>query len=360
MAESETTQRPADPGVDAAEPAAAAPGGAPRRRPRIRWYWWVVAAVSVVVMAGGVATVASVVSMNENAPRVAVARYLEALVHGTVSRALALTGTTTSESDVLLTDKAYAKAARHISGFTLAAPTVKGGTATVRATIKQAAHTYTQTFALTRTGQDFVVFDHWKLRPVALTRVAIAFDGPEQLPFTIAGQPLQSGPDVELRAFPGTYDVHPAFTDTMLGAPTFSVTAIGFGGAKPQPAAVSIGLTNDGEKAANQAVNDYLDTCAASTDMVPDGCPFHAVSGDGITIDSVEWSIVTRPEFTIGEWAQAGYAVVSTKLGAAQMTGTAHDGKGNSGEVGTPDIPFPVIGTVRFDGATAIYSQLVK
>jgi len=327
--------------------------------PRIRWFWWV-AAAAVVVMAGGALAVVSALALDANAPRIAVAHYLSALEKGHASQALAMTGSKAGPSDLLLTDKAFHNATKRITRFSLGRVSTAGDTATVDATIEQGGHKYSQAFQLTRTGRDLATISHWRLRPPALTRIAIAFTGPGPLQFTIVGQNFSSAPDVEFRAFPGTYNVLPEFPSRMYYAPPFTVTAVGFGNAEPKPADMAIDLSSEGESAAEQAVNEFMDKCAASTELVPAGCPFRAVGQAGVTVDSATWSLDTRPEFSVGGYTSRGWPVVSTTVGSAKMSGTAHDGSGRSGEVHTPEIPFGLVGFVTFDGDTATYAQFVK
>jgi hypothetical protein len=327
---------------------------------RFGWQWWVAIAAAALIMAGGLVVVVATMNANADAPRVAVGAYLSALQRGDASKALALDGVKVGSSDVLLTDKAYRNATKRISAFSLGTPVVKGDVATVAATITQGAHHYRQAFQLDRAGRSFVAFDEWKLQSVPLTKVAIEFDGPEGVGFTIVGQSIGSAAQVELRALPGTYNVLSSNSSPMFYTAPFTVTAIGFGSAKPQPAKVSIGLSWEGDKAARDAVAAFLDKCAASTALVPAGCPFHAFSAAGITVDSAHWTIARRPEVSIGPFTDGAWPVLSTTLGSAKLSGTAHDGAGNSGDVHTSDLPFALIGTITFSGETATYSQLIK
>ena len=202
----------------------------------------------------------------------------------------------TGPSDILLTDKAYGNATKRITAFTLRPAVIGGDHASVTASITQGAHTYSQVFQLTREGRSYLTFDDWKLDPVALTKVAIAFDGPEGVAFTIVGKPFESTSDVELRALPGTYNVLIGdHASRMLYTKPFTVTAVGFGSATPAPAKVDIELSQEGYDAATAAVKSFLDTCAASTELAPAGCPFRTYSDAGVTVDSAHWSISTRP-----------------------------------------------------------------
>lgn len=328
---------------------------------RWTWRWWGLIALAVVLAAGGAVVVATAININANAPRAAVGAYLGALKHGQASKALALDGVAVGGGDLLLTDAAYQNASKRISAFALDAPIVKGGAATVTARITQGGHHYTQAFALKRTGKLFFAIDTWKLQPVALTSVAMDFHGPEGMHYTIVGKDFESAANVRLRALPGTYNVAPAGGSSMMFYTSpFTVTAIGFGSASQTPADVPVDLSTDGEKAAIAAVDAYIDACAASTELAPAGCPFRSFTAAGVTMDTAHWTIGTRPTIQVGPWTSSGWAVLSTALGSAKMSGTGHDAAGRSGEMGTSDIPFAVVGTISFDGDTATYSPLLK
>lgn len=328
---------------------------------RWTWRWWVLCALAVVVLAAGAAAVATAFSINAGAPRAAVRAYLGALEHGHASKALAIDGVKVSGEDLLLTDAAYKNASHRISAFTLAAPVVSGDTASVTASITQGSHHYRQAFTLERTGRLFFAIDTWKLRPVALTTVAMHFQGPEGLGFTIVGRDFDSAADVRFRALPGTYNVAQAggSSPDVFAAP-FTVTAVGFGSASPKPADVPVELSWWGDKAARTAVDAYLDACAASTELAPPGCPFHTFTAAGVTVEGGHWTIGTRPTVQTGPWTGRGWAVVSTTLGTAKMSGTGHDAAGDTGAISTSDIPFGIVGTVTFSGDKATYSPLIK
>lgn len=99
-------------------------------------------------------------------------------------------------------------------------------------------------------------------------------------------------------------------------------------------------------------VRELLDGCAASTELLPPGCPFG--NARVATAEDVRWRIASYPELDMSAapdgFGQVTMVAVSTSDGLAVVTGTQL-AFGNEHPF-TTEVPFPVSGTVTAtDGA---------
>jgi hypothetical protein len=168
---------------------------------------------------------------------------------------------------------------------------------------------------------------------------------------TVNGQPVaaydQLGPRI-LPALPGGYRVGVPADDPLWEPREIPVRVA------PQAATdVDVPLT------ARPAVRDevdrqvtgLLDRCAASTELVPPGCPFgYGVAGSA---EEVRWRILSYPNvgLSAGQELDQPVAVVHTaREGRAMITGTRRF-------VGRFEdtVPIPVSGTVTVSGETVVF-----
>ncbi|MGG7464614.1 hypothetical protein [Plantibacter sp. YIM 135347] len=316
--------------------------------------------VLVLLIVGGIVGVG--IGNATHAPEVTVKAYLDALKAGKAEQALSMTGAERSDADVLLTDEAYSQATQRVSAYTVGRTRTSGDTATVAVRIKQAGETFEQDFTLTRTGKDAVIFDKWKLNAPELTTLEVDVAAPADAGVTVAGVELKDVEPVtdgvyELRAFPGTYDV--ALADSKwFSAEESEATALGFGQAAA-PALLTATLTDEGTKAADAAVNAYIDGCGAATTLEPDGCPFGIKNDTGYTPSDVKWTFDTRPTFSVGEFSGGSWNVDGETTGRMSMTCTlTNPANGATGPgYSVAPVNFQVRGTITaFDdkGATFV------
>lgn len=326
---------------------------APQQKTRTGLFVAIVCAAVALVVLVVALTVAYAFGSIAHTPGKRVAAYLDALVAGKASAALKLDGTTPTDRDILLTDKAYRAASNRITGYKLGRTTVSGNTATVTATIRQGSKSHTESFTLDKSGRDLVVFDVWKLRPVPLGAVAVAVDGPNDLTVTVGGAKLtHSQAAVRLRAFPGTYTVTPS-AGKWYSAAASKATVSGFGGSAD--ATVTAKLTDVGTQSADAAVERYIDTCAASTDFAPDGCSFGVTGADpAATYTDKVWTISPRPTFTVTGWNNGGWAVRTDSPGIANFAAKISSPQGTGTVSGGP-IPMRVDGFVTFTDTGATF-----
>jgi hypothetical protein len=154
------------------------------------------------------------------------------------------------------------------------------------------------------------------------------------------------GPRV-LPALPGGYQVGVADDDPLWQARSVSAQV-----APQRTTEVAVPLVPRPEvrDEVDRQVTARLDACAASTALVPPGCPFgYAVTAGA---EAVEWRIVRYPNLGLTAGAELGRAVMvvhSTTDGEAMVTG-----RGRFGPVAAT-VPFPVSGVVSARGGSLVF-----
>ena len=322
----------------------------PAKKKRSKAPWIAGAVVLLLLVVGGI--VGLNIGNAAHAPQLQVEAYLAALKKGDAEEALKLAGTKVDKTDLLLTNDAYKNVDDRITRFAIGESTVADETATVETTITQGGETYDTEFTLTRTGKDAVLFDVWKLNAPELGTVAFSIAAPEGTAVDVAGvdasSALSDGAG-ELRALPGTYPVELGGEGTYFAAEPASATVVGFTSDVVDTEPLAVTLTEEGTKAATDAVNTWLDACIASTELAPEGCPFFATNPRNYPIENLTWT-VTKPEFTVEEFSTGSWAVVTKTAGSAKMT---------AGPVFTGVQSFDIAGVVESfsdDGAVFVPS----
>jgi hypothetical protein len=174
-------------------------------------------------------------------------------------------------------------------------------------------------------------------------------DVPEQV--AVNGEPIAAydaqGPRV-LPALPGGYQVGIPEGDPLWEARSVAVQV------EPQSATeVSVPLAAQPavREEIDRQIAERLDECAASTELVPPGCPFgYAVVASA---EEVQWRIAEYPqlELTAGRELGEMVIVVSTAAeGEAVVSGTRRF----VGEFEQP-VPFPVSGTATVAGDSVLF-----
>ncbi|WP_348788685.1 hypothetical protein [Leifsonia sp. NPDC080035] len=328
---------------------------------RILWYWWALVAAAVLSTAAAAFFSATTIAAVQATPRIAVAHYLDALVHGKAKEAMRLGGIAARDGDLLLTEKAYATASDRITSYTLAAPVTRKGVTTVKATVQQGDRPYERTFRVVRAG-GLPFLPLWALAPVTPDTVEVQVAGPTGLTFRIAGVTPKPGTGVlKLRALPGSYPVDVTSASSDFSADS-GVAISHPSGSVVTPTVFAARLSETGYADAKAAVESWLDACLATQDAAPANCPFTVgePATDGIRISDLHWSLVARPDVDIlyGDWYDGGWDVRAsggTVTASATLTRITD---GATTHVTTGDIPFAYAGTVTFTGDGAVFTPL--
>jgi hypothetical protein len=324
----------------------------------------------VLLIAGGV--VGSVLGTRANAPERQVEAYLSALVDGEAEDALELSGAETGDAGVLLTDEVYGEVEDRISGYTIGESTVSGDRAEVSASITQGDEEYDATFTLEKAGKAFVVFDTWRLQAPELGVVSYTVSAPEGTAVAVSGVDTTDlapgdGGAVELPALPGTYTVALAGESDVFAAEPLTASVVGFGAdavtttnaAGEEANALTVTLTDTAVSAGEDAVDAYLDGCAASTELRPEGCPFSAQGEtEGFEYSNCVWTLDPRPTFAIGEFDGSEWEVTTESSGSAALECDVRDpSTGGTGTATAGPMDVEVGGAITAfgeDGATYV------
>jgi hypothetical protein len=290
-----------------------------------------------------------------HAPEASVRAYLSAVTSGDIEKALKLDGTKVTSADVLLTNAAYRTASDRVDSFRVATGQVSGDNAVVRAQLGRSSGSVTETFELKRTGTD-VFFPVWKLEPVSLGKVVVDVGAPPSAQVQVGGITAKRGDAgaVSLRAFPGSYSATLAESD-LFTADKSTATVVGFADQTSKPAVLDAALTDSGEKAANDAIDEYLTACMASTDPAPAGCPNWVDNkSDYSNYSNVSWTLVSAPIFVVegSKWADGGWVVDTSEPGAADFSANAVDSSGQPASLSL-DSPESIIITGSIADVTA-------
>ena len=294
----------------------------PRRKLRRGQVVGIVAGIVVLslLLVGGIA--GSLIGSSTHSADRPVRAFLDDLVAGKVDDALDDAGIAAEESDVLLTDAAYAKATAKPTGYRIAAVRDDGDTATVSAYLRQGGQDVAARFTLDQTGTDWGVFPIWELQAPDLGTVNVDVRGPGGATVEVAGRSTTTAKDgsARLRALPGTYDVA-LDGGKWVQADDGTATVSGFDTPTSTPVELTTTLTDAGQQAAKRAVDAWVDGCIASTDAAPAGCSFYAYGQNpAYTYTNQKWTLDSRPTVSIGDWTSNGWLVSTTTFGKATFT----------------------------------------
>ncbi|MCW4457538.1 hypothetical protein [Microbacterium sp. MPKO10] len=324
-------------------------GGQPPRKKKSPVGWIAGGAALLLIIIAGVVGIS--IGNSAHAPQNQVTAYLDLLKAGKAEQALKQSGVKVEKSDVLLTDEAYKSADDKISKYTISSTEVSGDSASVTASISQGGETYEQTFELSKAGKDLVFFDKWKLDPPKLGEISYSVSGPDSVQIAVNGVTVGADSEGALRALPGTYAISTSEDQGVFEAEGVSSTVLGFGNESEEAAELTVGLSDDGVKAAEGAVSKYLDECESSTEAKPKGCP-NWVNDEGVDkIDDIVWTFETQPEFTVGDYDGSGWAVTTDSEGEFSLDCTVTIDGQTEKHVGLKagTLPFDVDGMVTFD-----------
>lgn len=327
----------------------------PAKKRRLRIILSAVAGGVVVVLGASIAI--TVVNQTAYGPEHQVASYLDAVIAGDASAAIAIGDVNASKAQrVLLTDDVLKATKGRISGYTITDVSVTGDLARVTATTDQDGEKDEATYTLRKSGKTALVFDQWTLDPVSLPTMGLTFsEGITELDVNGVAVKLTSD-DLEqgylnVLAFAGDYVVGSGGDDEWLAA-------------KPQNVHMGLSESSSGGQlkleptakfttTVDKQVADLLAACVAQKSLQADDCPIYTY--DYGTITDVVWTI-DEPAVTALDNLYDGEWYVSTdKRGSATVTYT---NTGYSGEAKpkTDTVAFSVNGTVKLVDGAPVFS----
>lgn len=226
--------------------------------------------------------------------------------------------------------------------------------ATVRATFSLGGAAHQLTFDVRRDDHASAgLFRRWRIQG-GVHPLTVTVPGSDSV--VVAGAPVPvTGlySTVTLAAYPGAYQVslpdHPLFE----AAP--AVAYAGIADDETDPGAVMLEPTvSSGARATiDQRVRSYLDECAKSTTLAPEGCPFSAYAY--YAVSDVRWKIVEYPEYTVSPDYSGQVVVTTTNEGEAEVVGEETAGLVGGTYPFTDSDTFVVSGTVVVAGDTVAF-----
>ena len=339
---------------DVVEPAVAPM--TPEKKRRLRLVLAAVAGAVVVVLGASIAV--SIVNQMVYSPEKQVESYLDAIVDGDASAALALGDVNASaEQRVLLTDKVLKATEGRITGYTITDVTITGDTAIVTADVDQDGVKEEAAYQLKKSGKTALVFDQWTMEPVWLPTVSISVSpGIEQI--DVNGTELdltaaaQEGGYLEVLAFAGDYVIGSAGDDEWLAAEPQTVQ-VGVATASGS-AQLSLEPTAKFTESIDEQVADYLAVCAAQKSLYADNCPIYVF--DYGTITDVAWTIDEPAVTSLGSSYGGEWYLTTDDRGSATVTYTNTDYRGQVVPE-TATVDFSINGTVEMVDGAPVFSS---
>jgi hypothetical protein len=219
-----------------------------------------------------------------------------------------------------------------------------GAKATAQVSYELAGSAYAETVDLKRLGGPDHSLRRWYLENALRGLPVSAGEG---VVVSVAGNAIAvSGRGNDVPVFPGRYVV--GLPDNpMLEADPVTVTA----GAS-ESVALSPRLRSTIVQQIDQQVRQYLDGCAAKTELAPAGCPFGATSYYDVT--SVSWRITRYPTLTYRLGEDFGVVVVGTASnGSAQVNARTTS---TYSPTLSDEQPFSVSGNATVSGGTVAFT----
>ncbi|MDQ0212563.1 hypothetical protein [Arthrobacter bambusae] len=324
----------------------------PRTKRRVALIGGASAAVVVLIVAGF--TTVNLIK-GANGPDKVVQSYLQALQDGDAQKALAISDPNIpNERRVLLTNQVFGQARNRLDGFTVLGTDVKDNNATVHAELRQAGSKANVDYQLSKVAPD-LLNDHWKLAPTPVGSFGIATDSSigtitvNGVDVSLGAQPTSGfGSSYTFPAFPGTYTIGLPGSEKYLTTDGGTATVnIGNSQQNQIPGVVTLTTRpSDAFRTEVQAqVTKLLNQCAASTSLLPTGCPFGTYSF--YPVRNIKWAITTMPTVLIGNGGNGQWSISSNQNGKATVSGEKNLGFGNSPDwqPNTQEYSFSFYGT---------------
>ncbi|WP_139824712.1 hypothetical protein [Agreia pratensis] len=352
-AASATTPPPAAPAAPAATPLD------PRTKKRILVGSIVGGGALVLVLLATVGL--SIANGAINPPQARVTEYLDALVDGKASEALALADVDAPKADrVLLDDKVFAAATERITSYEITSVNTSNDVASVTAELDQDGRKSTVRFSVRSTGKQWLFFDNWKLeRP---DQGSIRIYAPESIEkiqvngIDVDLTPEQRDGSVDLPVLPGTYEVGVADSDKWLTAKPVSKTVVAGESSAVlglnAPAVLEPEPSDELTSTITTQVDDYLAKCIASTTVDPENCPNSVYAYGSPT--NVVWTLDKKPAYEIRISSDGELQVNTAESGSASVT-YKYTSVSQQRD-GSDKTSIRISGTIELDGDKATFT----
>jgi hypothetical protein len=298
------------------------------------------------------AVVVNIVNSSVYGPDATVRSYLSAIASGDASEAndLAAPGVA-EEQAVLLTDDVLGEATEFITDAKITASRVRGDQATVDVSYSLGGTVYDGYIELSKAGKQALFFDTWKIDSplVGDLPVYIQNSSTETNEAAVNGVTVAFGDEYSLPAYPAMYTVGAPGNDFFTAEEQSYAVATGTR-ANFDGVTLEVAPTEALTAAVQESVNAFLDDCAASTELDPEGCSLRlSWYTDFTSVDKVTYKIDEYPTVEVDE--NGTYFTASEGSYTADVTGTTYDGSKDTLPFGL-DGEWGITGKITIDGDT--------
>jgi hypothetical protein len=289
---------------------------------------WAAALMAVAVAA---AATVSVVNQRVMGPGHLVESYFGLLEDGRGGEALGLLGAETPEGNALLLDgEGLRRSVAPIEDFSVAATDFPApDQARVHASYTVDGEQHRTTFALHRTGKEWLFFDRWAFDVEQLPTVDVRADTTNEIVVNGFPAPLAEGRTTLPVLLPAV--VEAGYQEKYFEAPARRAVVSALDTAERPPMELITRPTQTLVKDIDQQVRAYLDGCAEQQVLKPAGCPLTYTTNSRVAANTIDWDITGYPRIDVGAF-DGGWVLrpleTRTKLQLVEqdlMTGVRRD-----------------------------------
>jgi hypothetical protein len=297
------------------------------------------------------AIVVNIVNSSVYGPDASVRSYLSAIAKGDASAANKLADPGVSdEQAALLTDDVLGEASAFIENPKITSSRVRGDQATVEVSYSLNGTAYDGYIELSKAGKQAVLFDSWKIDSPLLADLPVYVSNSEANEAAVNGTTVAFGDEYSLPAYPAVYTIGAPGNDFFSAED--QTYELGTGSrANYEGVTLELAPTEALTAAVQEAVKTFLDECAASTELDPEGCNLRlSWYSDFTSVDSVKYTIDEYPTVEVDE--SGTYFDATGGSYTADVTGTTY-------RDGTQTLPFGLEGDWGITGKIAIDGDTV-
>lgn len=318
----------------------------PKKKKTIILFSALAAGLVLLLIIGSV--VVNVVNSTQYGPAATVRTYLTAISQGKASQANELVDPgVTKNAAALLSDDVLGEATALMTNAKVTKVSTRGDSAFAEVSYSIDGTAFDDVLELSKNGKQGVFFDKWTIdKPLLSSIYVYASQGTV---VSVNGTDVDFGQDSELAAYPGIYEIGAPDGDFFEAE---TQTFVAGTGSKASYEAVELELTpSEGlTKAVQEALNEHLDECVASTTDDPDGCGMYTGARfDFASEPTLKYTVETYPVVTVDESGR--YFTTEGGKVTATATGTLYEG-GTGSESYTTDDDWGLAGTIVIDGDT--------
>ena len=287
------------------------------------------------------------------APSASVGRFLDLVVKGRSTQAVAMLDPSPDGNPGLVDDEVYAAAKHRITKYQIESTKIRGDQAIVEVKLTTDAGSWKQRFDVV-TARKFLLFDVWTVDGQSLPAIQLDDGRPDDVKVTANGVLIQTGGQQSTLYFalPGDYRFAIVSDSSLLKADSHDAQISTFDVTKK--IALQLQLTDDGVASARAAVDSFLGACIAQPVLEPSGnCGYSVIDQPGATLSNIIWSIKQQPVVSFEPWQDGGWTVKTDTAGSLEMDADFRTSREYGQAIATFD-SYDIQGYVALDGSGAL------